>query len=180
MKLETGELMSEGAGNSFHSCCFDSDLDNTAPSKESELQSSSSWWWFHSFFIGEIIWTWIWSLVTFFWAAICKSKKLMKKGNCVPAHLIFFTSWSSLVSVVLYRAKYTHCVVVLCTVVFTLWKDYAHRVGTLWTHRGGHKEGLFAQSRWHLTTIKMRNWGGRRNGFNRTVWISTHHLYKYA
>ena len=40
-----------------------------------------------------------------------------------------------------------HCVVVPCTVVFTLWKDHAHRVGTLWTHRGGHKEGLFAQSR---------------------------------
>ena len=87
-----------------------------------------------------------------------------------------------LVSVVpvLYRAKYTHFVVVPCTVVFTLWKDYAHRVGTLWTHCGGHKEGLYAQSHWHLTTIKMRNWGGRRNGFNRTLWISTHHLYKYA
>ena len=42
MKLETGELMSEGARNSFHSCCFDSDLDNTAPSKQSELQLSSS------------------------------------------------------------------------------------------------------------------------------------------
>ena len=51
MKLEQGELMSEGARNSFNSCCFDSDLDNTAPSKQSELQLSSSWWWFHSFFM---------------------------------------------------------------------------------------------------------------------------------
>ena len=42
MKLETGQLMSEGVHNSFHSCCFDSDLDNTAPSKQSELQLSSS------------------------------------------------------------------------------------------------------------------------------------------
>ena len=42
MKLETGQLMSEGVRNSFHSCCFDSDLDNTAPSKQSELQLSSS------------------------------------------------------------------------------------------------------------------------------------------
>ena len=80
MKLETGELMSEGARNSFHSCCFDSDLDNTAPSKQSELQLSSSWWWFHSFFIGEMIWTWIWSLLTY-WAAICKSKTANEEGK---------------------------------------------------------------------------------------------------
>ena len=96
MKLETGQLLFEGVRNSFHSCCFDSDLDNTAPSKQSELQLSSSWWWFHSFFMGEIIWTWIWSLLTFFEQQYVKVKKLMKKGNCVLAHLIFFTSWSSL------------------------------------------------------------------------------------
>ena len=117
-----------------------------------------------------------------FWAAICKSKTAQARKFCASPfdflHLVNFT-WFQLFPFCTEQSIHTVLLshVQLCSYCERIMHTV---VGTLWTHCGGHKEGLFAQSRWHLTTIKMRNWGGRRNGFNRTVWISTHHLYKYA
>ena len=143
MKLETGQLMSEGAHNSFHSCCFDSDLDNTAASKQSKLQLWSSGWWFHSFFIGEIFWTWIWSLLTFFWAAICKSKKAHEEGKfCVSPfdilHIMKFT-WFQLFPFCTEQSIHTVLLshVQLCSHCGRIMHTVGHIVDTLWRAQRG-------------------------------------------